>query len=525
MILSMQSAMAINDGKRLPGLAARFHKDRLRGDYVMATGTVVVLTLCSTLWNESVLHWFLVPVMACGVLSGVDIVRWLRGKLDLFDPKTIIACMAFYGFFVAPLMNVCWDAYGVGDLPYWGDWRPWLGAMAGLTALGLVAYRLAEDFAFAHSKNSQGYWEINNRRTYPFFAAGLFLSISGTVTFLWQMNGIPGLVRSYESDPEAFAGKGWLLIFAWPMSVLLFLAVIHPLTRHANQAHRARTLTIAVTALALAGAIHFLVVGSFGSRGTTVWALFWMLGIVHYRVRELPKKTMLFALMFLVGFMYLYGFYKEKKSAALNVLRAPSTWVGPEGYQRDFKYLLLGDLARADSNAFMLRNLVVDPGDYDYRWGLTYVGSLTFLIPRDLWPDRPEIRVDAGSEALWGKATQLQSSRLYGLGGEALLNFGAWGVVPIFGLYGALLGWYRRKLATWPLADARMFLVPFLTSLIVRALVYDSDVLLFCLITEGALVIFVLFLASKRLRNASPAIACIRGGSDGASTHETPAGR
>jgi len=475
-------------------------REELRGDYVLAAGIVAILAFASALWNQSVLHWFLVPVMACGVLTAVDTVRWLRGKLDLFDPKTIIACVAFYGFFVAPLLNACWDTFGVGDLPYWGDWRPWLGAMAGLNALGLGAYRLAYDFAFAHSKASGETWEINQRRTYPFFAMSLFLSVAGTVAFLWQLNGIPGIVRSFESDPEAFAGKGWLLIFAWPMSVLLFIAIIYLLTRRADQVHRGRTLTIAVVALLVAGAIHLLFVGSYGSRGTTVWALFWMLGIIHYRVRNLPKKAMVFAIVFLIGFMYLYGFYKEKKTAALNVLRAPSSWLDPEGYQRDFKYLLLGDLARADSNAFILRNIVVDPTDYDYRWGLTYVGALTILIPSNFWPQRPEIRVEAGSEALWGKATQLRSSRLYGLSGEALLNFGPWGVVPMFAVYGAVLGCYRRKLRNWDPADARMFLAPFLTAMVVMALVYDSDVLLFDLITEGTLAIFVLFLASKRSR-------------------------
>lgn len=482
--------------ERRLGAAAR--RDGLRGDYVLGTGVVVILVFAAALWNESVLQWFVVPVTACGILTSVDIVRWLRGKLDLFDPKTIIACVAFYGFFVAPLLNVCWDTYGVGDLPYWGDWRPWLGAMAGLNALGLVAYRLAQDFAFAHAKPSADHWEINQRRTYPFFAMGLLLSVAGTVAFLWELNGIPGIVRSFESDPEVFAGKGWLLIFAWPMSVLLFIALIYLLTRHGNPDHSGRTFAIAVSVLFLAGAVHFLLVGSFGSRGTTIWALFWMLGIVHYRIRRLPRKAMAVALIFLIGFMYLYGFYKEKQTEALNMLSAPSTWLDPEGYQRDFKYLLLGDLARADSNAFILRNITVDPSDYDYRWGLTYAGALTFLIPSNFWPDRPEIRVDAGSEALWGKATQLRSSRLYGISGEALLNFGPWGVVPIFAIYGAALGWYRRKLNNWDLSDARMFLAPLLTAMIVRALVYDSDVLLFDLITEGTLAIFVLLLASKR---------------------------
>jgi len=80
-----------------------------------------------------------------------------------------------------------------------------------------------------------------------------------------------------------------------------------------------------------------------------------------------------------------------------------------------------------------------------------------------------------------------------------MLNFGPWGVVPIFAVYGGLLGWYRRKLSSWDRSDARIFLAPFFSSMLIRAFVNDSDTLLFSLLTQGTLIIFVLFLASKRV--------------------------
>jgi len=161
-------------------------------------------------------------------------------------------------------------------------------------------------------------------------------------------------------------------------------------------------------------------------------------------------------------------------------------------------------LARADSNASILHNLITDPGDYDYRWGLTYAAAFTILIPRNFWPDRPEVRVEAGGEALWGKGESLRSSRLYGLGGEAMLNFGPWGVVPIFAIYGAILGWYRRKLNSWGRLDARMFLAPFFTSIIVQALVYDSDTLVFSATVEGSLIVAAIFAASRHSQVRNP---------------------
>lgn len=474
------------------------------GDYAVAAGLVVILTLIFIFWNPSVAHWFLLPVMACGVLAGVDIIRWLRGQLDLFDPKTIIGCLAFYGFFVAPLLNVAWDTYGVGDFPFWGDWRPWLGAMAVLDAGGLLAYRGAHNLLFSRTKRSHTQWQIEPARFYSLFCIALVSSIVGTAALLWQLNGISGMIRSYENDPDAFTGKGWLLVFAWPLAVLSFIVVVFSITNRRNPAFR--RLMVGILILSAAGLSHFLLIGWYGSRGTTIWALFWMAGIVHYRLKKFSRNAMGFGLIFLIVFMYFYGFYKEQKRAALEVLRTPSMWLNPDGYRRDYKSLLLGDLARADCNAFILHNLITDPNDYNYRWGLTYAGAFGVLIPKNIWPDRPEIRVDAGGEALWGKGNQMRSTRLYGLGGEALLNFGAWGVVPIFAIYGALLGWYRRKLTSWDSLDARLFLAPFVTSLIVRAFVYDSDTLVFALVTEGTLILACIFAASKRrLLNSAPA--------------------
>ena len=44
--------------------------------------------------------------------------------------------------------------------------------------------------------------------------------------------------------------------------------------------------------MSVAGIVHFALLGWYGSRCATVWALFWMAGIIHYRFRKLPAKMM-----------------------------------------------------------------------------------------------------------------------------------------------------------------------------------------------------------------------------------------
>lgn len=483
-----------------PGLAVSTlsaASERRRGDYLLTAAAVVSLTMLSMWRDRNLSHWFLIPLMACGVVAGVDVVRCMRGKLDVFDPRTVIACLAFYGFFVAPMLHVAWDRFGAGyDLTLSSDWRPWLAAMATLNAGGLVVYRLVQNWTFRAAKPSPTRWEIDQRRFYPAFGLALIASISGLAIYLSQMGGVLGEIEAFESDKSAYVGKGWLLVFAWPLAVLSFIALAHALRDRRVQS-RGRLATV-VLLLGIAGIGHFILMGLYGSRSATVWALFWMAGIVHYWFRNLRARTVVAGMIVLVAFMYFYGFYKERGRAGLEIVRSPAMWLEPRGYERDLEGLLLEDFARADSNAFILHNLIKDPDGYSYRSGLTYAGALFILIPRPLWPDRPDLKIEAGTEATLGKATSLTSYRVYGLSGEALLNFGPAGVVPVFALYGAILGWYRRKLASWGASDSRMLLAPLFTMWFANALVSDSDNLVFAFVTQGTLVVAAIIASSVR---------------------------
>lgn len=472
---------------------------QVHADYLFAAAAVTIITFLFLLNHRALRHWFLFPVMACGILAGVDIVRWLRAQLELFDPRTIIACLAFYGFFVAPILHVIWNQFGVNnDLQIWDDWRPWLGAMAALNALGLAVYRLAQKEVFIRTKPSQTSWSIDRSKFHPLAAITLACSASGAIAFLSAFGGIPGMIRDFEVNQEAFVGKGWLLVFAWPLAVLSFIVLAYIWSDKERRIKH--PLTIGLLLVCAFGAGHFILMGWYGSRSATVWALFWMAGIVHFRFHNFSRKMMAAGLIFLLSFMYFYGFYKERGRTGFQVLDTPAMWLNPTGYERNIEYVLLGDLARADVTACILHNIIKQPDEYEFRWGLTYVSALGILIPRNIWPSRPSVKVEAGTEALWGKGAPWPSSRMYGLNGEAMLNFGPAGIVPLFAIYGAVVGWFRRKSFSWDRRDARMFLAPFCVSMLVAALVYDSDVIAFFAVTEGALACALILASSKRKR-------------------------
>jgi len=469
-----------------------------RGDYALSFVCVSAIALIFLSLNVSVAHWFLIPLIACGVLSGVDVIRCIRGRLDLFDPKAVIGCLAFYGCFVTPILHVVWDRYGVNnDLLLGGDWRTWLGAMAVLNAACLLLYRTAHNYVFNWTRRPTVSWKIDNKKFHFFFSLALVCSVSGVYAFFSELNGIPGMVKSFEQDLQAYTGKGWLLVFAWPLAVLCFIVLIHMWTDHKHSVRR--PASIGILLVCAFGITQFILMGWYGSRGATIWAIFWMAGIIHYRVDRLSRKVFVAGLIALIAFMYFYGFYKEQGRLGFSVAEDPRTWLQPAGYQRDIKLLLLNDFARADVNAYMLYSMTRFPDDYDYRWGLTYAGAFTFLVPRSLWPNRPNYKTDAGTEATWGKSSISESSRVYGLTGEALLNFGPWGVLPLYALYGACLGWYRRKLTAWSASDARRFMAPLITIVFATAFTADSDNVLFLFVVDGSLITAAFLASVKRM--------------------------
>ena len=461
---------------------------------------LVVLWFVQT--SEDFAHWFVLPVLFCGTLIGADAIDWFRGRFGLIDPAGFLGLLGFHFFFLAPLLHVHWDQW-IGYIVPPTDWRPWLGGMALLNGLGLLIYRFSrgpQNVLKSLAPRSM-VWRVAPRKFFPIICCALLTTALLQFWVYQEYGGIVGYISTFEEATiggSAFKGMGIVFTFSesFPIVAMIGFAL------YAGRHKMARSWMVISLALSIYFILLMLFGGLRGGRGNTIFQLFWGAGIIHLWVRPLSKKMMMVGLIFLIGFMYVYGFYKE---GGLKGLTAIEDAASREDMQRKtgrtMKGAILGDLGRSDVQAFLLYRLWPTPIDYEYAWGRTYLGALALLVPRNVWADRPSTKVKEGTELMFGRGSheeEFESPFVYGLAGEAMLNYGMVGVPPAFFLLGIAVRSLRRLLVTLDRRDIRLLVIPFLVVLTANMMTGDSDNLVFNIIKFGTVPFLVLASGSIR---------------------------
>ncbi len=480
--------------RTVPGLS-----DPLKDVWVSACVTAATL-LGFFVASEPTRHPFVIPAAACGAIVGIDAVKWLRGRLDPFDPRGIVGLLGWHFFFLAPMLHVAWGYW----MPYVqapADWRDWLGAMGCLNVLGLIVYRITlARMLSLPAILGRSAWRLDPSRFPIVLGIALMVTAMAQVWVYASYGGIGGFVSEYEADQErAFGGMGPVFLVSEAFPILAAFGAVVML--------RGRRPSWMLVVLGLAGflALKMVFGGLRGSRSSTVWALFWAAGVVHFSVRPIPRRMIGVGILFLLGFLYAYGFYKNFGTAAIEALDGDEVRSAmAETSNRSMATAVLADLGRADVQAFVLHR-VADPssgGDCLYARGGTYLATFCLFIPRSIWPDRPEGKVRSGTEALYGTTTAalgtMRASQVYGLAGEAMLNFGPVAVPPSYAVLGIVVAGVVRLGKAWGPGDSRRWMLPFLVNFAFVVLVSDSDNLLFFLVKDGAIPAAVVTLGSRR---------------------------
>lgn len=454
-------------------------------------------------------HWFLIPVILSGILIGIDTVNWFRGRLSIFDPVGIIGILGFHFFFLAPILHVSWDSWLEPWYEYPTDWRPWLGGMAILNLLGLVVYRSCRNLVPKKPLNQSGQivWRIEPKRFSRIVSIAMMLSVILQIQVYQQFGGIMGYITSATEESTAFDGMGLVFLFSETFPILAMMAF----AVYAQRNKRLQTWPVLIIVLLVFLVLQMMFGGLRGSRSNTIWALFWAAGIIHFMIRPITKKEIAIGLVFVVLFMYIYGFYKSGGvDGVTTALEAQETRTELESKSgRTWQGLVLGDLGRSDVHAYMLYKFMLPNSDYEYVWGETYLAAATIMIPKFIMPNKPfRGKTEQGTELFFGKGSykpgptsdlsSWATSKVFGITGEAMLNFGPFVVPLAFIPLGILVGWVQRCLFTWKYLDSRFILLPMLVNFCFAVVVGDLDNVIFFLLKNSGLPTLVILLSSRK---------------------------
>jgi hypothetical protein len=480
------------------------------GSYSWASLAVVIVSSIFMATEPRVNHWFLLPAMGCGLLLGVDAVRLFQGSLDPFDPKGIIGVLGFYGFFLAPVLHVYWNYYTPYlDLP--ADPRNLLGLAQSLNALGIVVYKLIQYKVYQRVRPAKTAWKLRRQRVLPILWVVIPIGIVAECFFYHKSSEVESW--DIQGMYQHMEGTGWLIMLGDMVPMVLFISYV--LLKRSIGLKRDKKVFITLFILFL---VQLVWSGLRGSRTITVISVFWAAGLIHHYWRRIKARHLYLALIGLLVFMYVYGLYKGMRvyktgrqetiaallSGDLKDLEIKSG--------RTMKLLLLGDLARADVQAKVVQGVAEDTRDAKLMEGRTYLLALSRLIPRSVWTF---LGVDLSFKSDWhrGKAfaylvegdakflgQDMLSSRVYGLSGEAMLNFGFLGVPVAWAVFAFLVGWFRKKMHTLLPDDTRWTLIPLCSCLIFSMVNGDFDNIIAISFRTGFVVTVCTYWWSRKLK-------------------------
>ncbi|HWO67993.1 MAG TPA: hypothetical protein VNO31_48960 [Umezawaea sp.] len=475
---------------------------RSLGRLLSALGVVVVVVAFVLLVPE-LRHWMVVPVAACGALVAPDLYDWASGELDVLDPQAVIALVGTHFFVLAPLLHVTLDAWPRYLEPV-TDWRQALGTMAALNFAGLLLYRGV--LALRGRPRRTAVTRLDHTR---FQALGWVVVLTSLITFVTLVFGFGGpgnYVATLTSLDKDLTGYGPMFLAAACFPLVVFVLVL----LRARTVLRRRPFLLLVLVIAFT-LVQFVVAGLHGSRSSVVWPVLIAIGACHLLITPVRRRTLVVALIVIGGFMYLYGFYKSAGADAVDVFTGGrSVDELSEQTGRDVPLLLLGDLARADIQALTLDRELTRP---DLTGGgITYLGDLLFLVARDVRPDLPD-KVAIGTELLYGPGAYesgTRSSQIYGLAGEATLNFGPIGAVLSFVPLALVVRVARSRYRSALLPDApvdRRLLASVLPIIVVLVLTADLDNLLWFTVNDVAVLACLVLLSRRKEVPTSPPTA------------------
>lgn len=393
------------------------------------------------------LDWlFLLLVSLSTSFASADIFEVFKGQRPFFSPRALVSLLMVNSAFIAPVIHIVTDLYPrYVVLPT--DITQAMTNLALLQLLGHAVYFFAcrifskkQPELEAAARSPVNNWD-DLKKVRFWLSAFAILSLGLFIYTILLSGGPSAWLASQLNYREDLVASGTVLSLAEAFPTLFFIVYVLSL-KMSRLTRRQQNHRIVIAFIILMGLI-FITSGLRGSRANVVWPALSAIVLIHLLFFKVRAQTIAIVAIIGLAFAGVYDVYK--KTGPEGVESFQSGTLETTGNMTEYGFglpsMILGDFSRAGTQMLVLDRW--GSGAYSPYMGATYVGGTLQFVPGvEPYEAFPTKRV-ASTEILYGQGAASTgdnlSSRIYGLQGEALINFGFLGAILIFIPYSIII--------------------------------------------------------------------------------------
>lgn len=404
---------------------------------------------CFLILSSDLLKWDLIFITTLsGALALSDPIDAALGRRDLLSPRVVVGILIFNAVYISPNMHMALDVFPK-FIPIPNNMEKAFIDLAVIQLVGVSIY-----FTITHVFGKDNLVETNyippfapealslNRLRNLIVAFGLvsFISFGYLVMKSGGLIGWINVQLNYRTELES---PGWLLVIGSSFPTLFFAAYAVSLKIKSSHFTKFQINIRIVISLTLLIAVIFVTSGLRGSRANVVWPALAGVIIVHllfFRIRGLWIVLLAILALFFAG---VYDVYKKAGTEGISQLQTGGLEESDSYSELGFgpQALLLGDFSRTAVQAVILDHWYND--SFELYLGRTYIGDALSFVPGAGSSSNFPNKQYASTDIIYGQGSaegrEQLSSRIYGLQGEAIINFGAVGAIVVFAPYAFLM--------------------------------------------------------------------------------------
>lgn len=388
------------------------------------------------------LSWQLLIVITLSAsLAASDAVEGIVSRRDLLSPRVAVSLLLVNAVYVSPILHIILKAtpkyiplpVKMEDAVYDLAIIHLLGVFVYFIGLRFLEDRKVSTRAYVNSASDEKRFMLRLRSWLIFFGVISFTVFAYIVLRAGGPMAWISVQLNYRTELES---PGWLLVTGAGFPMLFFIAYAISLKLKSINMTRGQVAKRIFSALIILILVIFLTSGLRGSRANLIWPALTAVLLIHLLfIRIKGKWIVLFAILGLI-FAGAYDVYKKIGTEGISQLQA-GTLEDIDSYSElgfGPQALLLGDFSRTAIQSVLLDHW--NTAGFDLNWGRTYIGDALDFVPGAERSTTFPNKQYAATEILYGQgaaeARPRLSTRIYGLQGEALINFGPIGAVLAF---------------------------------------------------------------------------------------------